>query len=1195
MFGHLRGICVILLCFIGVAVHAATTQYYYDDLGRIVQAIGSDGTIRQYQYDENGNVTAINRISGSSLTISGLSPTIGHVTASVTIYGSGFSAVPSANNVKFGTLPAVVTEASATRLVATVPQGAVTGPISVTVNGNLAVSRTIYVVRTPAIASFSPTLVDPGTAVTVTGSNLNLIPGSTQFTVGGLPAALNSATNKQAIFAAPNGSGLVGIDTPYGAAFSATPLTVVPSTITKANVTSFTPFVPGAPAQSLALNQSGKHVVLRLDATVGQVYSIHLSSMVVLPNVSSVQFTVYSPSNTVFHAAAFGAVPSAWIDIPQIPATGTYLVTMTIPYTTSSVQANARLVLHPELTPDGAPIDLTSTIPGEQRRYAFRANAGDNLGLAVLSPTTTAYQVVLTTKALNGTAVPQGATGCFPNTSPGCAVVLRNLPAGLYSIDVSTIFPQDTTFSGTLRLSRSVTGSLLEGTNDVNISIPGQNTALTFTSNGTENITLNLRSVVTTPANRNVTLYIYDSSSANPIQSMGPNTTINLPTLPAGTYTVVIVPANASTATMQVVLDKEPTRTLVADGSTSSHSTSVIGQSLHFTFNATAGQSLALALSNLTFPETWSWAGVALTPPGGTETTVMDCYLQFVPGCPVTLRNLPTTGVYKLRVVPAHATTMSFGATLTQNVTGTLTPAAPLDINLNQLGRQALVTFNNPTAQNVALNLRSVVTSPSGRNVGLKVYNSSGVQIPGDSTLATNSSATLNMQDLPAGTYTVLVVPENAVTATMQMAMATSNTPALSTDGSPASFTTTLPGQNRYFTFTATAGQTVGLAMTDFALSPNVSNALVQIIQPNGNALDRASDYCSPPGCQYNPRALPATGTYRVFVRPNAQTTMNFTFTLSQGIVGSLTLGSPLNLNLSSRGQHALLTFSATAGQTFALNVAAIATQPAGRAVNVNVLYPNGSAVNAASTSGLTLNLSNLDAGTYTVLIMPADATAASLQVLLAPGLLGTLNADGTTQSRATTIPGQAAYFTFDATAGQNLGLAVTNLLLSSGTQARLNVIRPTTFPLYSTGCDVPRCNATTGMFGVPAGRYTVVVDPQAYVTMNADVTLSSAVTGSLTPGTPLNVNFAAPGQSAVITFTASAGQSRVLSMSSITMNPSGSLVRAEVFQPNGSFLNSMGAASSASLNLTNLAAGTYKIQLVPALGATGTLQLLIQ
>src|SRR5688572_25957194 len=87
-------VLLLLGCGFAATAIAASTRYYYDDLGRVVQAIGSDGSVRQYQYDANGNVTAINRIGGGSLTISGLSPSIGHVTASVTIFGAGFSATP---------------------------------------------------------------------------------------------------------------------------------------------------------------------------------------------------------------------------------------------------------------------------------------------------------------------------------------------------------------------------------------------------------------------------------------------------------------------------------------------------------------------------------------------------------------------------------------------------------------------------------------------------------------------------------------------------------------------------------------------------------------------------------------------------------------------------------------------------------------------------------------------------------------------------------------------------------------------------------------------------------------------------------------------------------------------------------------------------------------------------------------------
>ena len=67
-----RYLAAILLLFAWSAGHAATTQYYYDDLGRIVQAVRSDGAVFQYQYDANGNVLAINRISASSVSIAEL-------------------------------------------------------------------------------------------------------------------------------------------------------------------------------------------------------------------------------------------------------------------------------------------------------------------------------------------------------------------------------------------------------------------------------------------------------------------------------------------------------------------------------------------------------------------------------------------------------------------------------------------------------------------------------------------------------------------------------------------------------------------------------------------------------------------------------------------------------------------------------------------------------------------------------------------------------------------------------------------------------------------------------------------------------------------------------------------------------------------------------------------------------------------
>ena len=76
------------------------------------------------------------------------------------------------------------------------------------------------------------------------------------------------------------------------------------------------------------------------------------------------------------------------------------------------------------------------------------------------------------------------------------------------------------------------------------------------------------------------------------------------------------------------------------------------------------------------------------------------------------------------------------------------------------------------------------------------------------------------------------------------------------------------------------------------------------------------------------------------------------------------------------------MSFTATAGQTFALNMGSIVTTPSSKSVTMSVFNPSGSQIASASnTTGATLNLTNLAAGTYHVLLAPADAATATLNV----------------------------------------------------------------------------------------------------------------------------------------------------------------------------------------------------------------------
>lgn len=79
--------------------------------------------------------------------ISSFSPSSGPVGTAVIIIGSNFAGTPDSNTVRFGGKRSVVDTASTTRIVTSVPVAALTGPISVTVDGFSATGQ-IFTVTT---------------------------------------------------------------------------------------------------------------------------------------------------------------------------------------------------------------------------------------------------------------------------------------------------------------------------------------------------------------------------------------------------------------------------------------------------------------------------------------------------------------------------------------------------------------------------------------------------------------------------------------------------------------------------------------------------------------------------------------------------------------------------------------------------------------------------------------------------------------------------------------------------------------------------------------------------------------------------------------------------------------------------------------------------------------------------------------
>lgn len=107
-------------------------HFVYDDLDRLVAVVDPASDTTRYAYDAAGNVTSVSHQSSSQVSVLQLTPGSGPAGSSVPIHGTAFSALASQNTVQFNGATATVTSASNTQLVATVPVGATTGPVSVT-------------------------------------------------------------------------------------------------------------------------------------------------------------------------------------------------------------------------------------------------------------------------------------------------------------------------------------------------------------------------------------------------------------------------------------------------------------------------------------------------------------------------------------------------------------------------------------------------------------------------------------------------------------------------------------------------------------------------------------------------------------------------------------------------------------------------------------------------------------------------------------------------------------------------------------------------------------------------------------------------------------------------------------------------------------------------------------------------------
>jgi RHS repeat-associated protein len=988
------------------AVPGSGISYVYDELDRLVAVIDPESETAKYEYDAVGNILSISRQSSSTVSILEFSPNGAAVGTSVSVFGTGFSATPSENTLRFNGTVASVTSATATKLVATVPSGATSGAISVTTPSGSATSSgsfSVEAAKEPTIGSVTPSIGAAGSAVTITGTHFE--PGLFANNVGlnGMRASLDSATATSIAARVPpgTGSGRITVSTAFGKATSTTDFFVPPSPFAAGDV-QYTGRVATGESRTVSITTANKVGLVVFDGTQDQKISLTATNVTIGGSpCCGARVRIYNPDGTVLVPDTFIGTAVGFIDATVLPDTGTYTI-LVDPEATNT--GNATLTLYDvqdvtsQISAGGSPVTVSTATPGQNAKVTFSGSADQRVSLK-LTGVTIGTNPCCSAKA--SIRKPDGSTLVVPTYfgTAGGFLDTATLPtSGTYTI---LIDPESaSTGSATLTLydvPADVSGAITPGGASVTSTIgtPGQNAAYTFSGTANQRVSLKLTnsSIVSGTAR-------FLKPDGSTLASTGFTSNgggfLDTQTLPtAGTYTVQVDPAGANTGSVTLTLYNVPadvTGTITAGGSAVTSTIGTPGQNARYTFSGTANQRVSLKLTNSTIA---NGAARILKPDGSTlGSTTFAGGSGFLD----TLA-LPTAGTYTVEVDPTGANTGSVTLTLYNvpaDLTGTITAGgSAVTSTIGTPGQNARYTFTGTANQRVSLKLTNS-TFALGTARLLK---------PDGSTLASTSFATgsafLDTQTLlTAGTYTVEIDPTGANTGSVTLTLY--NVPAdvtgtITAGGSAVTGTIGTPGQNGAYTFGGAVNQRVSLKLSNVTIgSSQCCSARISILKPDGSTLV-APMLVGTNGGFIDTTTLPVAGSYTIVVDPQGADTGSITLTLYDvpaDVTGSLSIGSgSLTITMSIPGQNGRPTFAGTTGQNIRLTMSSVTIGTSSCcSTKVSILKPDGSTLvppTFVGTSGGTINTTLTATGSHTIVVDPQAADTGSITLAL------TLNGGG--------------------------------------------------------------------------------------------------------------------------------------------------------------------------------------------------------
>ncbi|WP_455753186.1 RHS repeat-associated core domain-containing protein [Streptomyces chartreusis] len=635
------------------------------------------GETARYRYDKAGNRLGVDRFASSSVSVLSVVPVHAAPGAKVTISGTGFSSIAANNAVTFGGSKASVSSASVTRLAVTVPAGAVSGKVAVTVGGASAEAAESFTVASsgPTISKVEPSSGAPGAEVVISGDGFAAAATENVVRFNGLVAVVKHHTRTSLTVEVPPNArtGRVELDTPDGSVTAPGDFTVAQD----ANEALFDTTMRASvndpdPSQVSVVTAEHKTRIL-FDAERGDAIGFGLEGA---SFSSRADISVVSPQGATVASSNFLGASADW-EVLDLPVSGTYQ--FVIDPRSSDTGSVAVLLSKPaagSVAFDGPTVSTSLSRMGQDGSWTFTAAARESLSLAVDATAMATYLRCFL-------YLPDGTRGNMlpaPNGDSGYLDIDSLTQTGQYTLRCDP----DSGGTGTAKVTVShyVRAGLLSATGtstSLDLARPGQDGIATFTGAVGDYVSLG-STATTVPSYATIAISGPDGGSITSFTSApGRDGDWDSGALAAaGTYTVRVTGRKLETGKVTLTLSRPAAAgALPLGGAAVKATVSRPGQNIHASFTAQAGANLSLGVAANTFAKSLS---VNVLAPSGTKVISNRLVSAGASGT-IALTDVAETGTYQVQINPSSLATGSINLTLktatTAAAAGDLAMAVP--------------------------------------------------------------------------------------------------------------------------------------------------------------------------------------------------------------------------------------------------------------------------------------------------------------------------------------------------------------------------------------------------------------------------------------------------------------------------------------------------------------------------------------